>query len=145
MENFATPYLTQLSRLNGDDIKRLHGSARYPGDSDCPPRGHRLHRGLGQDKGLLKPTTVVEGGTVEERLVFHLRDWLRDEDLFLYGMTPQFLARIHDEVEQQHGQVRNFASLLRCACLLYLQQPTHTLGEARRELGLPLANVQRAS
>lgn len=48
---------------------------------------------IGRDKGLLKPTTVVEGGRVEERLIFHLRQWLRDEDLFEYGMTPQFLAR----------------------------------------------------
>ena len=48
--------------------------------------------------------------------------------------TPQFLARIHDEVEQQHGRVRNFASLLRCACLLYLEQPQETLGHAAREL-----------
>lgn len=48
---------------------------------------------IGRDKGLLKPTTVVEGGRVEEKLVFHLRDWLRDDDLFEYGMTPQFLAR----------------------------------------------------
>jgi ATP-dependent Clp protease ATP-binding subunit ClpX len=36
---------------------------------------------------------VVEGGTVREALVFHLRDWLRNEDLFEYGMSPQFLSR----------------------------------------------------
>lgn len=48
---------------------------------------------IGRDKGALQATTVVEGGKVEERLIFHLRDWLRDEDLFEYGMTPQFLAR----------------------------------------------------
>ena len=48
--------------------------------------------------------------------------------------TPQFLARLHDEVEQQHGRVRNFASLLRCACLLYLEQPHETLRQALREL-----------
>ena len=28
-----------------------------------------------------------------EKLVFHLRDWLRNEDLFDYGMSPQFLSR----------------------------------------------------
>ena len=48
--------------------------------------------------------------------------------------TPQFLARIHDEVEQTQGKVRNFASLLRCACLVYLQQPQQTLAAARAEL-----------
>jgi len=47
--------------------------------------------------------------------------------------TPQFLARIHDEMEQSYGSVRNFASLLRCACLVYLEQPRQTLEQARRE------------
>lgn len=48
---------------------------------------------IGRDKGMLRPTTVVEGGRVDEKMVFNLRQWLRDEDLFEYGMTPQFLAR----------------------------------------------------
>ncbi len=30
---------------------------------------------------------------MREALVFHLRDWLRNEDLFEYGMSPQFLSR----------------------------------------------------
>jgi ATP-dependent Clp protease ATP-binding subunit ClpX len=37
--------------------------------------------------------TRVDGGKVREEVVFHLRDWLRNEDLFDYGMTPQFLSR----------------------------------------------------
>jgi ATP-dependent Clp protease ATP-binding subunit ClpX len=48
---------------------------------------------IGRDRGALQPVTVVEGGKVMERLVFHLRDWLRNEDLFDYGMSPQFLSR----------------------------------------------------
>ena len=48
--------------------------------------------------------------------------------------TAQFLARIHDEVEEIHGEVENFASLLRCACLLYLQGPRSTIDAARVEL-----------
>ena len=48
--------------------------------------------------------------------------------------TAQFLARVHDEVEEIHGEVENFASLLRCACLLYLQGPRHTIEAARDEL-----------
>jgi predicted DNA-binding ribbon-helix-helix protein len=31
--------------------------------------------------------------------------------------TPQFLSKLHDEVLELRGEVRNFASLLRCACL----------------------------
>jgi ATP-dependent Clp protease ATP-binding subunit ClpX len=48
---------------------------------------------IGQDKGALQPLTVVADGKVREELQFHLRDWLRNEDLFDYGMTPQFLSR----------------------------------------------------
>lgn len=48
---------------------------------------------IGKDRGALQPMTVVENGKVREALVFHLRDWLRNEDLFEYGMSPQFLSR----------------------------------------------------
>jgi ATP-dependent Clp protease ATP-binding subunit ClpX len=48
---------------------------------------------IGKDRGALKPVTVVEGGDVREELPFALRDWLKNEDLFDYGMSPQFLSR----------------------------------------------------
>ncbi|HSM50116.1 MAG TPA: Clp protease, partial [Thermoanaerobaculia bacterium] len=48
---------------------------------------------IGRDKGALQPVTVVDGGRVREELRFALRDWLRNEDLFDYGMSPQFLSR----------------------------------------------------
>jgi ATP-dependent Clp protease ATP-binding subunit ClpX len=53
---------------------------------------HRVTEG--RDKGALKPVTVVdEDGTAREELPFSLRSWLRSEDLFEYGVTPQFLSR----------------------------------------------------
>jgi ATP-dependent Clp protease ATP-binding subunit ClpX len=48
---------------------------------------------IGRDRGQLQAVTVVEGGEVHEELQFALRDWLRSEDLFDYGMSPQFLSR----------------------------------------------------
>ena len=48
---------------------------------------------VGKDRGMLQPTTTVEDGQVVEKLHFALRDWLRNDDLFEYGMSPQFLAR----------------------------------------------------
>lgn len=48
---------------------------------------------IGRDRGMLQPLTVVEGGEVHQRQEFSLRDWLRHEDLFDYGLTPQFLSR----------------------------------------------------
>jgi predicted DNA-binding ribbon-helix-helix protein len=32
--------------------------------------------------------------------------------------TPAFVSRLHDEVLEHRGETRNFASLLRCACLI---------------------------
>jgi ATP-dependent Clp protease ATP-binding subunit ClpX len=48
---------------------------------------------IGRDRGALRPVTRVEGGRVSEETSFSLREWLRNEDLFDYGMTPQFLSR----------------------------------------------------
>lgn len=48
---------------------------------------------IGRDRGALKAVTVVDDGEVSESLQFALRDWLRAEDLFDYGMSPQFLSR----------------------------------------------------
>jgi ATP-dependent Clp protease ATP-binding subunit ClpX len=49
---------------------------------------------VGKDQGALRPVTVVdESGRAHEELQFSLRDWLRTEDLFEYGISPQFLSR----------------------------------------------------
>jgi predicted DNA-binding ribbon-helix-helix protein len=32
---------------------------------------------------------------------------------------PKFLTRLHNEVLDHRGEVNNFASLLRCSCLIY--------------------------
>lgn len=48
---------------------------------------------IGRDRGALRPVTRVEAGRVVEEHSFALRDWLRNEDVFDYGMTPQFLSR----------------------------------------------------
>ena len=48
---------------------------------------------VGRDRGSLRATTTFDSGKVDEQLRFSLRDWLRNEDLFDYGMSPQFLSR----------------------------------------------------
>lgn len=48
---------------------------------------------VGKDRGALRPTTVVDRGQVREELHFVLAEWLKNDDLFDYGMTPQFLSR----------------------------------------------------
>lgn len=48
--------------------------------------------------------------------------------------TPQFLSRIYDEALDINGDVPNFASLLRCACALYLEQPRQVIETVREQL-----------
>jgi len=49
---------------------------------------------LGQDVVPMKPVVVVSAsGEVREELPFHLGDYLKYDDLFRYGMTPQFISR----------------------------------------------------
>ncbi|ACL60644.1 ribbon-helix-helix domain-containing protein [Methylobacterium nodulans] len=45
-----------------------------------------------------------------------LEDIARQENL----SVAKFATKLHDEVLERHGEVRNFASLLRCSCLIYL-------------------------
>ncbi|MBC6439515.1 MAG: ribbon-helix-helix domain-containing protein [Rhodospirillales bacterium] len=35
--------------------------------------------------------------------------------------TPHFLSKLHDEVLELRGEPSNFTSLLRCACLKFLE------------------------
>ena len=34
----------------------------------------------------------------------------------------RFLSQLHEEAEEIHGEISNFASLLRCCCLNYLEK-----------------------
>ncbi len=43
---------------------------------------------IGADRGSLQSVSVMGEGKVHEELNFSLRDWLRYEDLFDYGLTP---------------------------------------------------------
>jgi predicted DNA-binding ribbon-helix-helix protein len=45
----------------------------------------------------------------------------------------KFLTTLHNEVLDHHGEVKNFASLLRCSCLIYRSKNTAAASEFRRE------------
>ena len=54
---------------------------------------------IGQDVVPMKPVVVVSSsGEVREELPFRLGDYLKYEDLFRYGMTPQFVSRFESIV-----------------------------------------------
>ena len=35
--------------------------------------------------------------------------------------TPAFISKLHEEVLLLHGEARNFSSVLRCTCLVWLE------------------------
>ncbi len=43
--------------------------------------------------------------------------------------TPCFLGKLHGEALEIHGDIGNFASLLRNACVIYLRQPEDVPGK----------------
>lgn len=47
--------------------------------------------------------------------------------------TPRFVATLYDEVLEETGEVRNFASLLRVACVTYLARTSAHPGADGRE------------
>src|SRR5436190_19016842 len=54
---------------------------------------------IGQDVTPMRPVVVVSAsGEVREELPFHLGDYLKYDDLFRYGMTPQFISRFESIV-----------------------------------------------
>lgn len=54
---------------------------------------------IGADAAPLKSVVVVShSGEVREEMQFHLRDYLRYDDLFRYGMTPQFVSRFESVI-----------------------------------------------
>ena len=61
----------------------------------------------------------IDGHCTSIRLELAFWDTLEEiaakEDMSL----AKFLTRLHSEVLDHHGEVHNFASLLRCSCLIY--------------------------
>ncbi|MDD1779590.1 ribbon-helix-helix domain-containing protein [Enterovibrio sp. ZSDZ35] len=50
--------------------------------------------------------------------------------------TSRFLTTIYDEALDINGDVSNFASLLRCSCILYLSDTEKTMAIANSQLKL---------
>jgi len=55
----------------------------------------------------------------------------------------KFLTRLHSEVLNHHGEVNNFASLLRCSCLIYRSRTTAAVPDFRGAAGPLLDAVHR--
>ncbi len=48
--------------------------------------------------------------------------------------VPKFISTVYQEALEHNGEVNNFASLLRCACLTYARQPDATIEAVKQQL-----------
>lgn len=48
--------------------------------------------------------------------------------------VPKFISTVYQEALEYNGEVNNFASLLRCACLTYARLPKETIRQALTQL-----------
>ncbi|KPL52548.1 ribbon-helix-helix domain-containing protein [Prosthecomicrobium hirschii] len=96
-------------------------------------------------------TRSVRLGGHATSIRLELRFWqILEEIADQQGVTlPKFLTKLHDEILDRHGEVANFASLLRCACLTYLAEirgrdeaEAALVVEARRDFRYPLAAAE---
>jgi predicted DNA-binding ribbon-helix-helix protein len=79
----------------------------------------------GQDPGRYQPETRhlrLNGQSTSLRL--EAAFWrILDAIAASEGLsTPAFISRLHDEVLLLQGEARNFSSILRCSCLIWLAQ-----------------------
>ncbi len=98
MENeeidFAVPGTDRIARVSTGSILFVAGGAFEELYDSVFRRAT-----LGEDGRPLRPVVVVsQTGEVREEVPFRLRDYLRYEDLFAYGMTPQFVSRFESIV-----------------------------------------------
>ena len=86
----------------------------------CQLFAHQPQRGYESQTRSLR----IDGHCTSIRLELAFWDTLEEiaakEDMSL----AKFLTRLHSEVLVHHGEVHNFASLLRCSCLIYRSKAT---------------------
>jgi predicted DNA-binding ribbon-helix-helix protein len=56
---------------------------------------------------------------------------------------PKFLTTLHNEVLNDHGKVNNFASLLRCSCLIYRSRSAAVVPDFRGNAAAILDTANR--
>ncbi|MDY7094363.1 MAG: AAA family ATPase [Acidobacteriota bacterium] len=98
---------------------------------------------IGRDKGALQAVTVVEDGKLREELQFHLRDWLTYDDLFDYGMSPQFLSRFDAVVLLQDLGVEELMQIFLDGSDSSLEHAQHYFASQGLELAISPAAVRR--
>jgi ATP-dependent Clp protease ATP-binding subunit ClpX len=99
IENEAVPF-TLPSWLGGDTVRLDSTSILFIAGGAFEGLYDAVYNRvtIGRDRGALESVTVMDGDQMRQELRFSLREWLTNEDLFEYGMTPQFFSRFDSVV-----------------------------------------------
>ena len=81
----------------------------------CHLSAHPLRRDYESQTRSLR----IGGHCTSIRLEMSFWDTLEEIAAKEEASLPKFLTTLHNEVLDRHGEVNNFASLLRCSCLIY--------------------------
>lgn len=71
----------------------------------------------------------IGGHCTSIRLEISFWDTLEEIAATQHMSVAKFLTTLHDEVLDHHGEVKNFASLLRCSCLIYRARSAQAAAE----------------
>ena len=71
----------------------------------------------------------IGGHSTSIRLEMAFWDTLEEIAATQNMSLAKFVTTLHDEVLDHHGEVRNFASLLRCSCLIYRARSVQAVAE----------------
>jgi predicted DNA-binding ribbon-helix-helix protein len=71
----------------------------------------------------------IGGHSTSIRLEMAFWDTLEEIAATQNMSLAKFVTTLHDEVLDHHGEVKNFASLLRCSCLIYRARSMQAVAE----------------
>ena len=84
----------------------------------------------------------IDGHATSIRLELAFWDTLEEIAAKEAMSLAKFLTRLHSEVLDHRGEVHNFASLLRCSCLIYRAKAAAATVDSPQRDGLHLAAAE---
>jgi len=103
----------------------------------CHLFAHQLQRDYESQTRSLR----IGGHCTSIRLEMSFWDTLEEIAAKQNMSLGKFLTTLHDEVCDHHGEVRNFASLLRCSCLIYRERSVAPTAEFHDTKAAPILDA----
>ena len=102
----------------------------------CQLFAHQPQRDYGSQTRSLR----IGGHSTSIRLEMAFWDTLEEIAATQNMSLAKFVTTLHDEVLDHRGEVKNFASLLRCSCLIYRARSVQAVAQFR-EAAAPILDA----